>query len=75
MDLSLYWDLLSPGGILLGDDYMWFWGSVVHDVDLFMKHAGLPSGSLHFSSDWDFWQGSGVWALQKPLASPLSAIS
>ena len=54
---------------------MWFWGSVVHDVDLFMKHAGLPSGSLHFSSDWDFWQGSGVWALQKPLDAPLLAIS
>lgn len=38
LDLSYYWDLLAPGGILLGDDYMWYWPGVIHDVDLFMKH-------------------------------------
>ena len=67
LDLSLYWDLLAPGGVLMGDDYMWFWPGVIHDVDLFMKHTGLAASHLKFSKDWDYWNGKGIWAIQKPL--------
>ena len=42
MDLMMYWDILTPGGILMGDDYMWYWPGVIHDVDLFMKHKACP---------------------------------
>lgn len=66
LDLSLYWDLLRPGGVLMGDDYMWFWPGVIHDVDLFMKHSGIPTADLMFSKDWDYWNGKGTWAIKKP---------
>lgn len=76
LDMSLYWDLLAPGGLLMGDDYMWFWPGVIHDVDLFMKHEGLSTSALHFSKDWDYWKGGGVWAIQKPAeAAPLWSAS
>ena len=75
LDLSYFWDVLSPGGVLLGDDYMWYWPGVIHDVDLFMKHRGLGSEALHFSEDWDFWTGAGTWALKKPLQPTHDSVS
>jgi hypothetical protein len=38
-ELELYYDLLSPGGILAGDDYNW--EAVYHDVNKFAKEHNL----------------------------------
>ena len=52
MDLMMYWDVLAPGGILMGDDYMWYWPGVIHDVDLFMKHQACPmTHSVHLEAN------------------------
>jgi len=75
LDLSYYWDLLAPGGILLGDDYMWYWPGVIHDVDLFMKHRGLGADTLFFSNDWHYWTGAGTWALKKPMTPTHDSVS
>lgn len=40
LELSLYWDLLAPGGVLLGDDYRTF-PAVGHDVDLFIRERQI----------------------------------
>jgi len=39
-EMSNFWELLSPGGVLFGDDYMSNWPGVIHDVDLFAKDKG-----------------------------------
>lgn len=58
MELSLFWNLLRPGGILLGDDY-WGFPALKHDVDLFCKvHHCKPV----FSGDSD------TWLIKKPLS-------
>ena len=58
MELSLYYDLLPPGGIIIGDDYMMF-PAVKHDVDLFCKVQGIQ---LLFTGERD------TWLIQKPVA-------
>ena len=58
MELSLYYDLLPPGGIIIGDDYMMF-PAVKHDVDLFCKVQGIQ---LLFTGERD------TWPIQKPVA-------
>ena len=63
-DIALYWPLLAPGGILLGDDYIPGpgppgpgWPGVVQAVEEFVKQAGLQ---LHL--------GAGVkWWVKKPM--------
>ena len=40
VELILYYQLLRPGGVLVGDDYTSFPG-VKHDVDLFAKYLGI----------------------------------
>ena len=75
LDLSFYWDLLAPGGLLVGDDYMWYWPGVIHDVDLFMKHRGLGTNTLFFANDWHYWTGAGTWALRKPLEPTHDSVS
>ena len=42
----------------MGDDYMWYWPGIIHDVDLFMRHKGLGKQHLHFSEDWHYWTGT-----------------
>ena len=59
MELSLYYDLLPPGGVIIGDDYMMF-PAVKHDVDLFCKIQGLQLG---FTGEGD------TWLLRKPAQS------
>lgn len=39
-DLTAYWDLLSPGGVVFGDD--WPWDSVSNAVKAFSAFAGVP---------------------------------
>ena len=40
-ELVLFYDLLRKGGLICGDDYLW-WEAVRHDVDLFRKGVSLP---------------------------------
>jgi predicted O-methyltransferase YrrM len=39
-DLLAYWDLLSPGGAIFGDD--WPWDSVANAVKAFCAEVGVP---------------------------------
>lgn len=39
-DLTAYWDLLSPGGVVFGDD--WPWDSVANAVKAFCAEKGCP---------------------------------
>ena len=40
-DARAYWDILEPGGYLLGDDYHETWPGVVAGADQFAKEAGV----------------------------------
>jgi hypothetical protein len=55
MDIRLYYDLLAPGGCLLGDDYNNSWLGVVRAVNRFCADKGLP---LNVSG--------GKWHVMKP---------
>lgn len=39
-EMFVYWELLRPGGVMLGDDYNYF-PAVKHDVDIFVKYMGV----------------------------------
>ncbi|MFD1328048.1 class I SAM-dependent methyltransferase [Mycoplana ramosa] len=69
LELSLYYDLLPPGGIMIGDDYLMF-PAVKHDVDLFCKVHNLE---LKFTGERD------TWIIQKPMQSetiePVQSVS
>eukprot|EP00899_Mesostigma_viride_P022251 jgi/Mesvir1/320/Mv22729-RA.2 len=47
-DISVWWPLLAPGGVLLGDDYTRIWPGVVGAVNEFAAKTGLV---LHTFSD------------------------
>lgn len=51
LELSLFYDLLEPGGVLFGDDYSGF-PAVKHDVDLFCKIKNID---LVFTGERDTW--------------------
>lgn len=52
-ELNLYWNILKPGGVLLGDDYHGF-PAVKRDVDLFLQFKGLDlKNDLIFTGDGD----------------------
>jgi hypothetical protein len=55
-ELFIYFQLVRPGGILMGDDYTNF-PAVKHDVDLFVKYKG-DSLKFHFL-------GNSQWAILK----------
>lgn len=40
-DARTYWDILAPGGFLIGDDYNADWPSVVRAADLFAAEKGV----------------------------------
>ena len=40
-DYALYWDLLAPDGVLLGDDYL-AWEGVTRAADRFAGQVGRP---------------------------------
>jgi hypothetical protein len=41
-DLSAYWNLLRPGGVLCGDDWHAFWYGVICAVNRFAREHELP---------------------------------
>ena len=51
LELALYYDLLPPGGVIFGDDYVMF-PAVKHDLDLFCKIQGCQ---LLFTGERDTW--------------------
>lgn len=55
LELSLYYDLIRPGGILFGDDYDF--PAVKYDLDLFRS---MKSQELFFTGD------SNTWMIRKP---------
>ena len=59
MELSLFWNLLPSGGVLIGDDYEGF-PAVKHDLDLFCRVIGQRP---FFTGERD------TWMLQKPSMS------
>ncbi|WP_376087807.1 class I SAM-dependent methyltransferase [Roseomonas sp. CCTCC AB2023176] len=60
-DLNLYWDLLAPGGVLVGDDYPW--PSVKAAADDFAAKLGLRP-------DVD----GPKWTLRKPVRAGEAAV-
>jgi cephalosporin hydroxylase len=49
-ELCLYWNILEPGGILMGDDYGWM--AVRVDVDRFVKDKGLTLNMFGVYYNW-----------------------
>merc|ERR1712232_136347 len=49
-ELCLYWHILAPGGILMGDDYGWL--AVRLDVDRFVKDKGLKLNMFGVYYNW-----------------------
>ena len=56
LEMNLYYDLLKPGGILLGDDFGWF-PAVKYDVQKFLEFKGLHAELL---------EDKETWIIQKP---------
>ncbi|MEO8558392.1 MAG: class I SAM-dependent methyltransferase [Rhodospirillales bacterium] len=54
-DLELYWQLLAPGGVMLGDDFLPMWYGVIRAASEFAKTYGLD---LQISDE--------KWLVQKP---------
>jgi len=56
-DARSYWDVLAPGGYLVGDDYHPYWASVVRAADEFAAEKGVT-----------LLNRSPKWIVRKPLA-------
>jgi hypothetical protein len=52
LELQLYYDLLAPGGVLIGDDYSGF-PAVRHDLNYFAAVRGITG--LRIMDDGDTW--------------------
>lgn len=68
MELSFYWHLVRPGGLIIGDDFNWF--AVAHDVMLFARAHNLTVASFdgcHTDLLTGAKGGLCVWYLRKPL--------
>eukprot|EP00397_Hematodinium_sp_SG-2012_P048253 GEMP01055210.1.p1 GENE.GEMP01055210.1~~GEMP01055210.1.p1 ORF type:complete len:265 (+),score=48.67 GEMP01055210.1:598-1392(+) len=50
VELCLYWDILAPGGILMGDDYGWL--AVKNDVDRFVADRNLKLNFFGVFYNW-----------------------
>lgn len=55
-DMCAYWELLSPGGVMFGDDYDVNWPGVIHDVELFCKTNKLTKTVKNVT-----------WFIKKPI--------
>mmetsp|Transcript_4406 Transcript_4406/g.10126 ORF Transcript_4406/g.10126 Transcript_4406/m.10126 type:complete len:344 (+) Transcript_4406:123-1154(+) len=58
-ELFAYWEILRPGGVLIGDDYDYF-PAVKHDVDEFVAYK-----NLHLS----FTKSGKTFAIKKPRSN------
>lgn len=56
-EMFVYWELLRPGGVMLGDDYNYF-PAVKHDVDIFVKYMGVAL---------EFTKSGRTFAIKKPF--------
>jgi predicted O-methyltransferase YrrM len=63
LEMNLYYDLLRPGGVLLGDDYSWF-PAVQYDVRKFLEFKKLKALLMDDRQ---------TWILHKPLTSATSS--
>eukprot|EP00316_Scyphosphaera_apsteinii_P016899 CAMPEP_0119338074 /NCGR_PEP_ID=MMETSP1333-20130426/95311_1 /TAXON_ID=418940 /ORGANISM="Scyphosphaera apsteinii, Strain RCC1455" /LENGTH=201 /DNA_ID=CAMNT_0007349269 /DNA_START=134 /DNA_END=736 /DNA_ORIENTATION=+ len=68
VELHLYYTLLRPGGLVLGDDYNLF-SAVKHDVDLFCKCQQLNL-TLVTPSTWLIQKPEANGALFHPISAP-----
>jgi hypothetical protein len=59
-DIAIWWPLVRPGGMLVGDDYSRWWPGVVRAADEFAKEQNLH---LYINPQGNKW-----WVI-KPLAS------
>lgn len=55
-DARSYWEILAPGGFLIGDDYSPDWPNVIRAADAFALAAGVPLLS-----------SSPKWIVRKPV--------
>jgi hypothetical protein len=55
-DSRVYWDLLEPGGYLIGDDYHPYWPEVIRAADDFAREKGVPLSAQ-----------DPKWIVRKPL--------
>ena len=58
LELSVYWIVLRPGGVLAGDD--WTWPSVKHDL---LHFAALQGANIEFT------HGKRTWYMVKPMVT------
>ena len=63
VELFMYWRLLRPGGLLIGDDYRFF-PAVRRDVRQFTNCSGVKPQFMGKQKN--------IWYMQKPSASPRS---
>merc|ERR1719316_1091378 len=70
MEILMFYEVLAPGGILLGDDYGW--AGVKHDVDLFVEK---------YRDEWMFsfeelseGRGNAYWKIRKPKLRKLPEV-
>merc|ERR1711862_11454 len=50
MELVQFWDILAPGGIMMGDDYNW--PGVTADVNKFCKDRNLEVKLFGYRQNW-----------------------
>ena len=58
-DLKNYFSLLTPGGVIVGDDFLLEWPEVIWAATEFSKNNGLP-----------LQHSAGKFVIQKPADSP-----
>jgi predicted O-methyltransferase YrrM len=58
LEMNLYFDILKPGGVLLGDDFDWF-PAVKYDVNKFLEFKNLKA---------DLLEDRQTWMIRKPIA-------
>lgn len=65
LEMNLYYDILRPGGVLLGDDFSWF-PAVSYDVRKFLEFKQLKA---------ELMEDRQTWIIHKPLTSTPQAES
>jgi len=69
LELTVAWELLAPGGVLMGDD--WSWNAVAHDLRKFVAMKNITSGLAARDASVPvpgITLIKGSWFVLKPLA-------